>query len=444
MAKKKESIIVLGAGLVGSLLSLFLAKRGYKVDLFEKREDLRTNPELSGRSINLALSRRGIKALKEVGVFEEVENILLPMKGRMMHDLASELTFQAYGKEDEHINSVSRGQLNQILISAAEKEGVKVHFSHKCVNIDLNKTIVDFELNGGHVRQFSGDYILGADGAYSKLRESMMKMDRFNYEQYYIPHGYKELTIPPTSDGDFALEPHALHIWPRGHYMLIALPNMDKSFTCTLFFPYEGNPSFETLTGKEEVMSFFQDKFPDATKVMPNLAEEFFVNPTSSLVTIKCFPWRKKNALLIGDASHAIVPFYGQGMNAGFEDCHVLNTLLDTHKDDWHAALEAFEVIRKPDADAISELALNNFVEMRNRVADERFLLQKKIEAKLHEQFPDKWIPLYSMVTFSDIRYSEALEIGKKQQDIMDTVMSDPAVEEIWEQLDLETIVKRL
>lgn len=443
MKKEIKHIGILGAGLVGALLSIYLRKRGFKVSLYEKRDDMRKSSSDSGRSINLALSRRGIKALEDIGVIEEVEKIMLPMKGRMMHSQNGELTFQPYGKEGQYINSVSRGNLNKILLNKAEAEGVEIKFEHTCKFVDLEGTSVTFETQETE-KTMQFDLLFGSDGAYSQMRQAMVKKDRFNYEQYYIPHGYKELSIPPTEDGDFAIAPNALHIWPRGQYMLIALPNLDKSFTCTLFFPFEGQPSFESLQTPQQVLQFFKNTFPDSLPHLKNIQDEYFQNPTSSLVTVKCEPWVKNNCVLIGDAAHAIVPFYGQGMNAGFEDCHELNLLLNKHSDDWEKTLAEYQELRKKDGDAIADLALHNFVEMRDLVADEKFLVQKKIEAKLHEKFPEKWIPLYSMVTFSNLRYSEAFEIGKKQQAIMDEVMQRPDILENWESIDLEEIVRKL
>jgi len=443
LSKTVKSIGILGAGLVGTLLSLYLKKRGYEVSVFEKRGDLRKNKAEQGRSINLALSKRGIKALKEVGVFEKVQPILIPMNGRMMHDTNGALTFQAYGKDGEFINSVSRSILNKHLIEEADRAGVKLYFDHTCNQVDLENTKMELT-HQRKTRTEAFDLIFGADGAYSQLRQEMQKSKGFNYEQFYIDHGYKELTIPPTKSGEYALDPNALHIWPRGKYMLIALPNTDKSFTCTLFLPYKGSPSFKTLQDKSSVKEFFERTFSDASALIDNLENEFFENPTASLVTIKCFPWVKNNCVLIGDASHAIVPFYGQGMNAGFEDCFVLNELLAHFNDDWKQILPQYEALRKADGDAIADLALNNFIEMRDLVADDKFLLQKKIERLIHEKYPDKWLPLYSMVTFSDLRYSEALSLGKKQQAIMNDLMETSDLSEHWETLDYEQIVQKL
>ncbi|MTI29696.1 FAD-dependent monooxygenase [Cytophagales bacterium RKSG123] len=436
---------MLGSGLVGSLLAGILSKKGYKVNVFEKREDSRIQSVQGGRSINLALSRRGWKALQIVGVEEKVRKISIPMKGRMMHDENGNLGFQPYGKEGEAIYSVSRSHLNEILNSTAERWGASIYFGQKCQKVDFKNNHLLIKESDGTLKHIPSDLIVGADGAFSSLRKAMQNTDQFNYSQFYLAHGYKELCIPPDAQGNFALEPHALHIWPRGQYMLIALPNLDKSFTCTLFFPFHGEKSFDTLSTPNQVEEFFAETFPDALPLMPTLKEDFFNNPTCSLVTIKCYPWSKSgNEFLIGDAAHAIVPFYGQGMNAGFEDCRVLSELMDQYHGNWPQILDKFQESRKIDADAISELALQNFIEMRDKVADKGFLLRKKIEAKLHQQFPEKWIPLYSMVTFSDLRYSEALSIGKKQEKIMDEVMKTSDLETKWESLDFSAIVKQL
>ncbi len=443
MTKDVKHIGILGAGLVGAMLGIYLRRRGYKVSMFEKRADIRKASTDSGRSINLALSRRGIKALEEIGVFDEVRKILIPMEGRMMHGLDGQLTFQPYGKEGQFINSVSRGKLNEILIDKAEEIGVKINFEHTCKNVNLDRTEIKFVTPEKEIIHHF-DLIFGSDGAFSQMRQAMVNTNRYNYEQHYIPHGYKELTIPPTASGDFAIANNALHIWPRGKYMLIALPNLDRSFTCTLFFPFEGSPSFESLKTPEQVTEFFSETFPDSLNYIKNIGEEYFKNPTSSLVTIKCYPWIKNNCVLIGDAAHAIVPFYGQGMNAGFEDCFVLNQLLNQYSDDWTKALPLYEEMRKVDADAIADLALHNFIEMRDLVADDKFLLQKRIEAILHEKYPDEWMPLYSMVTFSDMRYSEALQTGRKQQAIMDEVMKRDNIVNNWQSLDFQAIVNRL
>ena len=440
----KKNIAISGAGLVGSLLSIYLAKRGYDVTVFERRKDMRQAGAEGGRSINLALSNRGIRALDQVGLAEEMKKVSIPMHGRVMHDLAGKLTFQPYGKQGQFINSVSRSALNIVLMNKAESMGVKFLFQQRITKVDSEKTSLTVEHNNSSQEKYF-DLIIGADGAFSAVRGAFQISDRYNYSQSYIDHGYKELHIPPDKAGGFKMEKNALHIWPRESFMMIALPNPYGSFTCTLFFPFEGATSFQSLHTTEAIQAFFKDTFPDAVEMMPTLLEDFNTNPTSSLVTVRCYPWIKNNTLLIGDAAHAIVPFYGQGMNAGFEDCRVLNELLDQEKDDWDKVLPKFQNSRKPNADAIAQLALDNFIEMRDLVADEDFLLRKKIEAKLHELYPDKWIPLYSMVTFYDkIPYSVAYQTGQKQKAIMDEVMKTPGIMNNWQSLNLEEIVNKL
>ena len=445
MSTKDKTIAIVGAGLVGSLLSIYLAKRGYKITAFERRPDMRKYTIGGGRSINLALSNRGIRALQEIGLADVVKETVIPMHGRMMHDQQGKLTYQPYGKKGQFINSVSRSGLNKVLMTEAEKLGVGFCFDHRVEKINLADTVLTTVDSQHSLIDRKFDLIIGSDGAFSAARSVLQFTDRFDYSQHYIEHGYKELHIPAGHSGAFQLEKHALHIWPRDSFMMIALPNPDGSFTCTLFFPFIGSVSFDKLKSDKEITSFFQQVFPDAKALMPDLLEDFHQNPISSLVTVKCFPWVKNKTLLIGDAAHAIVPFFGQGMNAGFEDCRILNQLLEQHDDDWDKVLFEFQELRKPDADAIAKLALDNFVEMRDLVADADFLLRKKIEARLHELFPDKWVPLYAMVTFYDhIRYSDAYATGQKQKKIMDGVMKTKGLESNWETLDFEKIVLQL
>ncbi|HJS55421.1 MAG TPA: NAD(P)/FAD-dependent oxidoreductase, partial [Chitinophagaceae bacterium] len=402
----------------------------------------------AGRSINLALSDRGIKALEEVGIMDEIRKICIPMHGRRIHNADGRSAFQPYGKEGQFINSVSRAELNKKLMDLAEKNGVQIFFNHKCEKIDWDAGEIIFEVSNLIPQTVNFDLLFAADGAYSAARlQHQLQNDRFQYTQYYIDFGYKELTIPAGKNGSFGMEKNALHIWPRGNYMLIALPNIDGSFTCTLFFPFEGELSFASLDTKEKVKSFFEKTFTDAVPRMPTVEEDFFRNPTSSLVTVKCYPWiREDKFALIGDAAHAIVPFFGQGMNCGFEDCSVLNSLMEKYGEDWDIILSDYQQVRKTDGDAIAELALNNFIEMRDKVADPKFLLQKKIEAKLHEKFPDKWIPAYSQVTFSpEIRYSEALKRGQKQEAIMKEIMQLENIDQLWNKDNIyEEIISRL
>ena len=423
-----KSVTIVGAGLVGSLAAIYLAKRNYKVTVLERRGDMRRSNVDRGRSINLALSTRGLSALEEVGLANAIRANAIPMHGRMMHDVAGKLSFLPYGKEDQFINSINRGDLNILLMTEAERVGVDIRFNHKFT--DLNH---------------DSDLLIGADGAYSAVRHALQFAGRFNFSQEYIEHGYKELHIPASpsrsplwrSEAGSGLEKNALHIWPRESFMMIALPNPDGTFTGTLFLSFD---DFE----KKDPRKFFEDVFPDALKLIPDFDEQWASNPTSSLVTMKCRPWsHNNNVLLIGDAAHAIVPFYGQGMNAGFEDCRILNQLLDKNNEQWDKTISEFEALRKPDTDAIATLALDNFIEMRDLVADEEFLLRKKIEAKLNQLYPDKWVPLYSMVTFrDDIRYSDAYAIGLRQKKIMDDVMSN--LKGNWEDLDFKGIVERL
>ncbi|MEO5980207.1 MAG: NAD(P)/FAD-dependent oxidoreductase [Chryseolinea sp.] len=435
---------IAGGGLVGCLMALYLIKRGYQVSIFERRGDPRSVKIDHRRSINLALSNRGIKSLEEVGLGDIVRDAAIRMNGRQMHDISGNLTFQPYGKVGEYINSISRADLNNALIIEAEQQGVKFHFDHRCTHVDLQKTELTFHSENETVTE-KFDVVLGADGAFSVMRMAMQLTDRFNYTQDYIDHGYKEFHIPPTHDDESPFEKHALHIWPRESFMLIALPNPDNSFTGTLFFPFHGELSFDSLKDPDDFNSFFERSFPDVANLIPDLRYQSEYNPTSSLITVNCYPWHRNKTMLLGDACHAIVPFYGQGMNAGFEDCRILNNLLDDHDDNWNLVMPAFQKLRKPDTDAISRLALENFIEMRDLVGDAEFLLRKKIEAKIHQLYPKQWVPLYSMVTFhDDISYSEALTTGIKQKRIMDEVMKTPNIETTWQSLDFQQILHRM
>ena len=443
-----KNFTIVGAGLVGSLLSIYLAKRGYKVTVYERRADLRKNRMSAGRSINLALSDRGWRGLEGVGIDAEVRKIGIAMKGRTIHNLSGEITFQPYGKEHQANYSVSRGGLNCLLMDIAEKHAVNFFFNERCTHVDLKTTSAIFEnFESKKISEVKSDRIFGTDGAFSAARLALQtSTDRFTYSQNYLDHGYKELTINPTSSGDFSMDSNTLHIWPRGQFMLIALPNLDKTFTCTLFFPFEGENSFAALDTKEKVFDFFAKIFPDALTLMPTLAEDFFHNPTSSLVTVKCFPWAFEDKLLmLGDAAHAIVPFFGQGMNCGFEDCVILSNLIEEHAGNWEVIFKKFEALRKPNSDAIAELAVQNFIEMRDLVADDKFLLRKKIEASIYEKYPEKWIPLYTMVTFSpDISYADALREGIRQEKIMRKIMALPDIENSWQTDEVKEIIERL
>jgi len=442
---KEKTTAILGAGLVGSLLSGYLKKHGYDVTIYERRSDMRKDRISAGRSINLALSDRGWRGLEGVGLADAVRKVAIPMKGRMIHNLDGSLTYQPYGKEGQAIYSVSRGGLNCVMMDEAEKLGAKIVFNQKCKGVDLNTNTITLEDENSKVSTVQADLIFGSDGAFSAVRNEMMSSERFNYSQQYLEHGYKELSIPPTDDGGFHLEKNALHIWPRGGYMLIALPNPDGSFTCTLFFPFKGSPSFEELDSPQKVVAFFKEVFPDALDLMPNLEKEYFENPTSSLVIVRCYPWTINNkVMLIGDAAHAIVPFYGQGMNAGFEDCVDLEKLLIKHNNDWDAIMPEYQQMRKPAGDAIADLAVKNFYEMRDLVGQPEFLLRKKIEGMIYDNHPDKWVPLYSMVTFSDTPYHKALAEGKRQEKIMDKIMALPEIESKWDSQEVQDSILKM
>ncbi len=431
----KKNITIIGAGLVGSLLSIYLKRRGYQVKIYERRDDMRKLDMSAGRSINLALSDRGLLALEKIGLAEDIKSICIPMYGRFIHNKDNSTVTQPYGINQQHINSVSRATLNMKLMDLAEENGVDIYFNHKCETIDWEKNKITFETNNNQIETVYFDLLFGSDGAFAASRLThQLQHSKFDYHQYYIDCGYKELTIPPTKNGDFAMEVNALHIWPRKDYMLIALPNLDKSFTCTLFFPMEGALSFSQLDTREKVENFFATNFADAIPLMPNYIDDFFNNPTSTLVTVKCFPWiREDKFALIGDAAHALVPFFGQGMNCGFEDCRILDELIDLHNDDWSTILEEFQTLRKPDADAIADMAISNFVEMRDKTGNAKFLLQKKIETNFQLKHPEKWTPAYSLVTFSpNVRYSEALSRGQKQEAIMQEIMQLDNIEEMW------------
>jgi kynurenine 3-monooxygenase len=431
--QKSLKIAVVGSGLVGSLLGIYLRKAGHTVHIYDRSPDIRTI-QFSGRSINLAMSHRGWKALDGVGVGDAVRAIAIPMDKRAIH-LKDKLNFQNYGKEGESIYSISRGMLNRKMIDLAEESGVEFFFEQKIWDVTLTDATLHIgETERGEWQDLKYDMVFGADGAFSRIRHRMQRQSMFNYSQEFLNTGYKELNIPANADGTHKLDKYSFHIWPRGEYMLIALPNLDGSFTCTLFMPFEGENSFAQLNDRKKVEDFFEKNFPDSIDVIPKLAEDFFKNPTSALVTMKCYPWTYEDKVaLIGDACHAIVPFYGQGMNAGFEDITVLNEFIGQYGDDWKTIFEKYQDSRKSNADAIAELSYRNFMEMSSKTADEKFLLAKRIEKRFSEKYPDKWLPLYSRVTFSHRPYTEALAIGDKQKSIMDEVMQLPDIENIWD-----------
>jgi kynurenine 3-monooxygenase len=417
-----KKITLIGAGLNGPLLAILLMQRGFAVEIYERRPDMRRVRLSAGRSINLALSTRGIHALQQAGLWDRMRSIVIPMKGRMMHSISGELTFQPYGKnEAEVINSISRAELNIALINAAEDQGATIHFSQRCTGYDIKSGAIRVrDERTGEETAVEAGVVIGCDGSASSIRAEMLKLNRFNFSQQYLDYGYKELTIPGGSRGEHVLETHALHIWPRGNHMLIALPNIDGTFACILFLPFEGPDSFAGLTTPSEVSQFFESRFPDTVPLIPQLADNYFANPTGTMVTIKCSPWHVPGrALLLGDAVHAIVPFFGQGINCGFEDCTCLVDLLDRDGADWERGFAEFERERKINTDAIADMAIENFTEMRDRVAEPRFLFRKKVELVLEARYPQLFVPKYAMVTFHRIPYSIALARGVVQDRIL-------------------------
>ncbi len=440
-----QNIAIIGSGLVGSLLSIYLMKHGHRVTIFDRRPDIRTI-EFSGRSINLAMSNRGWKALREVGLEEEVKKIAIPLYQRAMHVNDEPVYFQKYGKDGEAIWSISRGNLNRKMIDLAEGFGVDFRFNEKVWDVSLHEAkIFTGDSEKGEWKEYQFDLVFGCDGAFSRVRHRMQRRSRFDYSQDFIDVGYKELTIPPNKDGSHRLDKNSFHIWPRGKFMLIAMPNIDGSFTCTLFLPFEGEVSFNSISSESDAKIFFEKYFPNVRKEIEDLTKSFMDNPTSAMVTMKCYPWTYWNKVaLVGDAAHAVVPFYGQGMNAGFEDISVLNGFIKKFGDDWETIFQEYQLERKPNADAIAELSYRNFMEMSSKTANPNFLLQKKIEKRFAQKYPDKWVPVYSRVTFSDRPYTEALAIGDYQEEIMKKVMQMPNIQEIWDSDEVENRILEL
>ncbi|WP_154246369.1 NAD(P)/FAD-dependent oxidoreductase [Kangiella sp. HZ709] len=441
-AKFEQHITIIGAGLVGSLMAIYLGQRGYKVTVFEKLPDIRQEAIPAGRSINLALANRGIRPLQQVGVMEQVEKLLIPMKGRMLHDIEGNLQFQSYGqKVEEVIYSVSRAGLVSLLRDQAEATGkVTFNFKHKLEAIDFDANTIEItDLPNQNHFTHKFDVLLGTDGAGSKVRRLMQANGIEGFSSELLEHNYKELTIPASKTGQYLIEKEALHIWPRGGYMLIALPNPEGDFTLTLFMPKDGKDSFAQLADKTAVDAFFQKHFKDAYDLIPNLSDEFFNNPTGILGTVRSENWLHKNVLLFGDASHAIVPFHGQGMNCGFEDCAELNTMLNRFQDDWSRAMPEFTRRRIDNANAIADMALDNYIEMRDSVRDPKFHLKKAIAFELENKYPNKFIPRYSMVMFHHIPYAMAQSRGEIQANILQQLTTD--VEDIdavnWKHADV-------
>lgn len=437
-------VIVIGAGLAGSLLAIYLAKRGIQVDIFEARSDMRKEQTPAGRSINLALSDRGIAALREVGMDKYMLAEAMPMHGRMIHPVSGKTKLLPYsGRKGDYINSVSRAGLNIALITEAEKyPGVQFIFNSKCVDLHGPSGELTFESG----RTIRGDTVIATDGAGSVIRRSMEQQNAdFSISSVFLEHGYKELQIPPGADGSFEIDRNALHIWPRHKFMMIALPNADGSFTCTLFLAHHSyivDAAFDQLTDERSVRHFFDREFPDAVSLMPTLADDFLANPTGQLGTVKCWPWHiGGKALLLGDSAHAMVPFYGQGMNCAFEDIRVLDSLIEKHSDNWEAVYTEYAQLRKVNTDAISDMAEENFYEMRDAVADPIFQRKRELETRLEQAYPD-YFSKYSMVTFrEDLPYSIAKKRGNAQDTLLMEICSE--TEGIGE-IDVDSVMAKI
>ncbi|MES2689799.1 MAG: NAD(P)/FAD-dependent oxidoreductase [Bacteroidota bacterium] len=436
-----QKITIVGGGLSGSLLAIYMAKRGYEVNLFERRADMRKTNVYQGRSINLALSTRGLNALEKIGLDKEILSDAIPMFGRMMHSKTGELSYHAYGKEGQAINSVSRGRLNQKLIELADGfSNITLHFNTKCIDVNIDKGIATFELEDGSHTTFQSDRIIGTDGAFAATRSRLQTSDRFNYSQQYLHVGYKELGIPAGENKVFLMEKNALHIWPRGSFMMIALPNPTGDFTCTLFVPFE---IFDRIKTDADIEQFFNEEFADVVAMMPTLVHDFKNNPVGNLVTIKCFPWVKDDKLaLMGDAAHAVVPFYGQGMNCSFEDVVVFDEMIEKYGTDWHTVFNEYQKERKPNADAIADLAIQNYYEMADKVGDKHFLHKKHLEHDLTELYPDKFRSQYELTTFSLSPYTHALNQGRKNDVLLEKIIAHGAEEKIKDTEYMNTLWK--
>ncbi|XP_077999084.1 kynurenine 3-monooxygenase-like [Glandiceps talaboti] len=401
---ERKTVAVVGGGLVGALQASFLAKRGFKVDLFEAREDIRTAEVVKGRSINLALSVRGRTALNHVGVEEKVASEGIRMDARRIHNPDGSLYSVPYGKAGQYLLSIDRRKLNETLLDVAEQNDVTLHFHHKVTRCDFDTNEMTFDGPDGKEVKVKPDLICGCDGAFSSIRKQLMRTVCLNYSQTYIPHGYMELTIPPK-DGEFAMDINFLHIWPRDEFMMIALPNADKTFTCTLFMPFD---VYEQMKSEDDVMEFFRTYYHDSIPLIgeEDIKQTVVGSTPFPLISIKCSPYHKgSSAVIMGDAAHAMVPFYGQGMNCGFEDCIVFEELMEKHNNDLSKVLPEYSRIRNPDAEAMCDLAMYNYIEMRSKVNSRWFLFRKKVDNLLHWLMPKTFIPLYTMVTFSRIRY---------------------------------------
>ncbi len=431
-AAPQERILIVGSGLVGSLLAIFLARRGLAVEVFERHPDLRTL-DLSARrpSINLSLCERGFRALDHIGIGDAVRALTVPTYGRAVHSLAGEVSFQPYGERGEATYAILRNDLNRALVDCAERSfGVQFHWDERCLDVDLDHPAATFESGAsGRSHRQEATRIFGADGVFSRVRSRLERTPLFNYSQTYLDHAYTELDMPTIDGTPWARHRNSVHLWPRSTHMLLGLPNQDGSLVCSLHLPIEGDPSFSSLQTPEDLAEYLGRSFPDALPLMPEAAANFFARRANYFVSIRCYPWtRAGKVALIGDAAHAIVPFFAQGVNAGFEDCLVLDECLDHHPGDWQAAFQLYERRRKPEADAVSDLSLHHFRELRDDLGKPTFLLKRRIEKTLGELYPERFIPLYTMVTFKALPYSEALQRGREQDALIERLLATPAI----------------
>ena len=444
-----QRIIVAGAGLVGSLLAVYLSKKGYRVDVYDRNPDPRdaSSDARAGKAFNLTLCDRGFKALDEVGVGNLIRSVSVPAYGRFVHNEQGELAYQPYGNNAEALYSILRSDMSRAMVEfAAEQPNVEFHFDEKCVGLGLSPLEVEFKnMRTGAQRREKAYLLFGADGAFSGVRTHLQRFHRVSYAQEFLDQGYKELNVPATATAEWVSEKNVLHMWPRGRYMLLGFPNFDGSFTCSLHMPFEGSVSFASLQTETDVLEFFNEKFPDVVDHIPNLVEEFNRCAPNPMVTVKCSPWTLQGKVaLIGDAAHVLYPYYGQGANAGFEDCSVLMECLEKYGDDWKTVFSEYERLRKPNMDAISEMVVEHYVEIRDLLGDSKFLLRKALERKMNQLFPDRYQPLYSMIAFTTMPYVDALRIEREQRSIIDYLMNTPGIDQNWDSKEVENIMAQL
>ena len=444
-----ERIIISGAGLVGSLLSVYLSRKGYRVDVYDRNPDPReaSNENRTGKAFNLTLCDRGFKALDEVGVGDHIRSLSVPAYGRFVHNEQGELAYQPYGNNSEALYSILRSDMSAAMVDfAARQPNVQFHFHEKCVGLALAPLEVEFKnTKTGAQRREKAYLLFGADGAFSGVRTYLQRFHRVSYAQEFLDQGYKELTVPATATADWVAEKNVLHMWPRGRYMLLGFPNPDGSFTCSLHMPFDGPESFASVETESEVIAFFQEKFPDVIDHIPNLVEEFNSSPPHPMVMVKCSPWTLQGKVaLIGDAAHVLYPYYGQGANSGFEDCSVLMECLEKYGDDWKTVFSEYERLRKPNMDAISALVTEHYVEIRDLLGDPKFLLRKALERKINQMFPDRYLPLYSMIAFTCIPYVEALRIDREQRSMIDYLMNTPEIQANLDSKEVENLITQL